>query len=62
MARGWPRYVSVAERRRKAARAMKAYLGLRDTDCVYAPETDDPAGRRFGIPIEEHNFARVRLL
>ncbi|MCW5591351.1 MAG: NADPH-dependent glutamate synthase [Burkholderiales bacterium] len=47
---------------RKAARAMKAYLGLRDTDCVYAPETDDPAGRRFGIPVEEHNFARVRLL
>src|SRR5512136_1669202 len=25
---------------RKAARAMKAYLGLRDTDCVYATETD----------------------
>ncbi len=47
---------------RKAARAMKAYLGLRDTDCVYATETEDPAGRRFGIPVEEHNFARVRLL
>ena len=46
---------------RKAARGMKAYLGLRDTDCVYAPETDDPSGRRFGIPVEEHNFARVRL-
>ena len=41
---------------------MKAYLGLRDTDGVYAPDTDDPAGRRFGIPVEEHNFARVRLL
>jgi glutamate synthase (NADPH/NADH) small chain len=47
---------------RKAARGMKAYLGLRDTDCVYAPDTDDPAGRRFGIPVEEHDFARVRLL
>ncbi len=47
---------------RKAARGMKAYLGLRDTDCVYAPETDDPSGRRFGIPVEEHNYARVRLL
>ena len=46
---------------RKAARSMKAYLGLRDTDGVYAPDTDDPAGRRFGIPVEEHNFARVRL-
>ncbi len=46
---------------RKAARAMKAYLGLRDSDCVYTPDTDDPAGRRFGIPAAEHNFARVRL-
>ncbi|HEX4944122.1 MAG TPA: NADPH-dependent glutamate synthase [Usitatibacteraceae bacterium] len=47
---------------RHAARSMKAYLGLRDSDCVYAPDTDDPTGRRFGIPAEEHNFARVRLL
>jgi glutamate synthase (NADPH/NADH) small chain len=47
---------------RKAARGMKSYLGLRDTDCVYVPDTDDPAGRRFGIPAEEHGFARVRLL
>ena len=46
---------------RKAARAMKAYLGLRDSDCVYSPDTDDPGGRRFGIPAAEHNFARVRL-
>lgn len=46
---------------RKAARGMKAYLGLRDTDCVYTPDTDDPAGRLFGIPAEEHGFARVRL-
>jgi len=42
---------------RKAARAMKAYLGLRDTDTVY-----EPAGAtRFGIPSGEHNLARVRL-
>ena len=45
---------------RKAARAMKAYLGLRDTDVVYAPE------RRRGTPLRhshrgEHGFARVRL-
>ncbi len=46
---------------RTAARSMKAYLGLRDTDSVYTPDTDDPAGRRFGIPAAEHNFARVRL-
>jgi len=46
---------------RRAARSMKAYLGLRDTDRVYVPETDDPDAYRFGIPAEEHAFARVRL-
>jgi glutamate synthase (NADPH/NADH) small chain len=46
---------------RRAARAMKRYLGLRDSGCVYAPDTGDPGGRRFGIPAAEHNFARVRL-
>jgi glutamate synthase (NADPH/NADH) small chain len=45
---------------RKAARAMKAYLGLRDTATVYAPETSR-AGRRFGLPPEEHGYARVRI-
>jgi glutamate synthase (NADPH/NADH) small chain len=43
---------------RKAARSMKAYLGLRDTDAVYQTES---TGTRFGIPREEHSFARVRL-
>ena len=43
---------------RRAARAMKAYLGLRDTDAVYQTES---TGSRFGIPREEHGFARVRL-
>jgi glutamate synthase (NADPH/NADH) small chain len=42
---------------RRAAREMKAYLGLRDTDVVYEAE---PAGKRFGIDLREHNFARVR--
>jgi hypothetical protein len=37
---------------------MKAYLGLRDTDAVYATES---TGTRFGIPRDEHGFARVRL-
>ncbi|MFN7087217.1 MAG: NADPH-dependent glutamate synthase [Burkholderiales bacterium] len=46
---------------RKAARSMKAYLGLRDTEVVYLPERAGGAGRLFGIPREEHNFARVRL-
>jgi len=46
---------------RKAARAMKAYLGLRDTEVVYVPESGAGAGRRFGIDIEEHNHVRVRV-
>jgi glutamate synthase (NADPH/NADH) small chain len=44
---------------RKAARGMKAYLGLRDTEVVYQPESSDPAARLFGIPRAERNFARV---
>ena len=46
---------------RRAARGMKAYLGLRDTDVVYR---DDPEGARprlFGIDIDEHDFALLRL-
>jgi glutamate synthase (NADPH) small chain len=46
---------------RRAARSMKAYLGLRDTEVVYR---DDPAGSRptlFGIDLGEHDFALVRL-
>jgi glutamate synthase (NADPH/NADH) small chain len=45
---------------RKAARAMKVWLGLRDTDVVYAPE---PARgcRRFGFAPDEHGYARVHL-
>jgi glutamate synthase (NADPH) small chain len=45
---------------RKAARSMKAYLGLRDTDVVYAPA--QPAGEQlFGFPSGERNFARLRI-
>jgi glutamate synthase (NADPH) small chain len=44
---------------RKAAREMKAYLGLRDTDVVYLPERTGSAGKRFGIDIREHNYTRV---
>jgi glutamate synthase (NADPH) small chain len=43
---------------RRAARSMKAYLGLRDTDSIYATET---SALRFGIALEEHGFARLRL-
>jgi glutamate synthase (NADPH) small chain len=43
---------------RKAARSMKAYLGLTDTDDVYRSE---PAPVRFGIPLHQHGLARLRL-
>jgi glutamate synthase (NADPH/NADH) small chain len=42
---------------RKAARAMKAYLGLRDSDAAYAPSQ---AATLFGIAAGERNYARVR--
>jgi glutamate synthase (NADPH) small chain len=43
---------------RKAARGMKAYLGLRDTEVVYQP---DSADRLFGIARNERGYARVHL-
>ncbi len=43
---------------RRAARAMKAYLGLRDTDTIFEPPAADT---RFGIPADQHGFARVHL-
>jgi len=46
---------------RKAARSMKAYLGLRDTELVYRSEAADSTGRLFGIDRRERNFARVHL-
>jgi len=46
---------------RKAARGMKAYLGLRDTCAVYLPESSEAADRLFGIPRAERGFARVHL-
>ncbi len=46
---------------RRAARAMKAYLGIRDTDAVYRPEGARPEDKLFGIDIEERNFARLHL-
>ena len=44
---------------RKAARAMKAYLGLRDSDTVYAPAAAG-ADLLFGLAPSERNYARVR--
>ncbi|MCJ7451120.1 MAG: NADPH-dependent glutamate synthase [Steroidobacteraceae bacterium] len=45
---------------RRAARGMKAYLGLRDTDAVYQDAQADPDALLFGINRAEHGYARVR--
>jgi glutamate synthase (NADPH) small chain len=44
---------------RKAARSMKAYLGIRDPLLAYRPV--DGAGTFFGIDARQRNFARVRV-
>jgi glutamate synthase (NADPH/NADH) small chain len=47
---------------RKAARSMKEYLGIRDTESVYR-DADDPARHAlFGIPAGERNFTRLRAM
>lgn len=46
---------------RKAARSMKEYLGIRDTDSIYVSEQDGPVETLFGIDKRERNFARVRV-
>jgi glutamate synthase (NADPH/NADH) small chain len=43
---------------RKAASAMKAWLGLRDTESVYEPFSGE---RRFGFAPSEHGHARLRI-
>jgi len=42
---------------RRAAAAMKDYLGIRDSERPYAGDGDE----LFGIDRSEHNFARVRI-
>ena len=46
---------------RKAARSMKAYLGIRDTDLPYVTERRGGAGTLFGIDLRERNFTRIRI-
>jgi glutamate synthase (NADPH/NADH) small chain len=45
---------------RRAARAMKAYLGLRDTDVIYGEQLPS-SERHFGFHPAEHGYARVHL-
>ena len=46
---------------RKAARGMKAWLGLRDTESIYEEAPTDAEQATFGIHPLEHNYARVRI-
>ncbi len=46
---------------RKAARGIKAYLGIRDTSVVHLPERPDIGDGIFGLDASEKKFARVRL-
>ena len=46
---------------RKAARSMKAYLGIRDTARAGGSGDAAGAGTLFGIDTRERNFARVRV-
>jgi glutamate synthase (NADPH/NADH) small chain len=45
---------------RRAARGMKAFLGLRDTDSVYQERPDGASSSLFGIDPAERGYARVR--
>lgn len=46
---------------RKAARGIKAYLGIRDSEVVYLGERELGDDALFGISLAEKNFSRVRL-
>jgi glutamate synthase (NADPH) small chain len=46
---------------RKAARSMKAYLGLRDVDAPYVGDSAGGPARCFGIDARESNFVRIRV-
>ena len=45
---------------RKAAKNMKRYLGIRDTNAPYVAARPSGTGTLFGIDAREHNFVRVR--
>jgi len=47
---------------RKAARSIKAYLGIRDSDQPYVIDGRGSGNRMFGIDQRERNFARIRVV
>jgi glutamate synthase (NADPH/NADH) small chain len=46
---------------RMAARSMKAWLGIRNTDELYQPERVSARGKLFGIDSAERNYQRIRI-
>ena len=46
---------------RRAARSMKAYLGLRESDLIYLPERAEGADGPFGLAAGERGYARVHV-
>ena len=47
---------------RTAARSMKEYLGIRDSESVYANPRANLDECLFGIPKQERNFVRIRMM
>ncbi len=45
---------------RKAAGAIKSYLGIRETGVVYHAANNHTDGKLFGIDAGERNFVRLR--
>ncbi len=46
---------------RRAARSIKDYLGIRDSEAPYRTEQPGCEGSLFGIDLEERNFSPIRL-
>lgn len=46
---------------RKAARSIKDYLSIRDSETIYAPIRSGTDGALFGIGLAEREFARLRI-
>jgi glutamate synthase (NADPH/NADH) small chain len=47
---------------RTAARSMKDYLGIRESECLYEDLREDPDEGLFGFPRQERNFIRIRTM
>ncbi len=46
---------------RKAARSIKEYLAIRDSEAIYLPQRTGTDGTLFGVDFTERNFTRLRV-